>query len=50
VDRAQELLLNTDETISRISAKCGFCSPCYMTEQFVRCLNITPSEFRKRQG
>ena len=50
VDRAQELLLNTDETISRISAKCGFCSPCYMTEQFVRCCNITPSEFRKRQS
>jgi len=49
IDRAQELLLSTDQTISQISAKCGFCSPSYMTEQFVRCCNSTPSEFRKKR-
>ena len=50
IDRALDLLTNTDQTISQISAKCGFCSPCYMTEQFVRCWGFTPSEFRKKIG
>lgn len=48
IDKAMELLQNTDDSISTISGKCGFNSPSYMTEQFVRCLNITPREYRKQ--
>lgn len=48
IDRAIELLQNTDDNISTISGKCGFNSPSYMTEQFVKCLNITPREYRRQ--
>lgn len=47
IDKAIELLKNTNESISSISGKCGFNSPSYMTEQFVRCIGQTPREYRK---
>ena len=49
LDKAMELLSTTDETIGNISSMCGFASSGYMTEQFVRCYNFTPREFRNRQ-
>lgn len=48
VDKAVELLQTTNENISLISGKCGFNSPSYMTEQFVRILGATPREYRKQ--
>lgn len=47
IDRAIECLKNTSENISTISGMCGFNSPSYMTEQFVRCLGETPRQYRK---
>ena len=48
LDRALELLSTTDESVGKISGMSGFSSSSYMTEQFVRCYQITPREFRKR--
>lgn len=48
IDKAMELLQNTEDNISTISGKCGFNTPSYMTEQFVRCLKITPREYRRQ--
>ncbi|MCQ2529156.1 MAG: AraC family transcriptional regulator [Saccharofermentans sp.] len=48
IDKAIELLQNTEDNISTISGKCGFNTPSYMTEQFVRCLKVTPREFRRQ--
>ena len=49
LEKAMELLSTTDEAIGMISGECGFSSSGYMTEQFVKCYNITPREFRNRQ-
>ena len=49
LDKAMELLSTTDESIGNISSMCGFASSGYMTEQFVRCYNFTPSEFRNNR-
>ena len=48
-DKAMELLAGTDDTISSISARCGFSTSSYMTELFVRHYRMTPREFRNRQ-
>lgn len=49
LDRAMELLSTTDETVGAISGQCGFSSSSYMTEQFVRCYNMTPREFKNNR-
>lgn len=48
IDKAIELLQTTNESIGIISGKCGFNSPSYMTEQFVKILGATPREYRKK--
>lgn len=47
LDKAMELLSNSDKTIGTISEMCGFASASYMTEQFVKNYGITPRDFRK---
>ncbi len=47
LDKAMELLSNSDRTIGTISEMCGFASASYMTEQFVKSYSITPRDFRK---
>jgi AraC family transcriptional regulator len=44
---ACELLLNTDETLSGISAECGFSDQSYFTKVFKGVVGSTPAAFRK---
>jgi len=46
IDRAINLLQNTDDSISAISDKCGFTTPSYMAEQFMKCFGKRPKDFR----
>lgn len=46
IDRAIDLLQNTNDNISMISSKCGFTSPSYMAEQFMKCYGKSPRDFR----
>lgn len=45
---AQELVLNTDQSISEISEKCGFSTLSYFVEQFRLQYKLTPLQFRKK--
>ena len=49
LDKAMELLSTTDRSVGIIGELCGFTSPSYMTEQFVKCYGITPRDFRNRR-
>ena len=42
-----DLLTGTNMSVTEISGECGFCSPSYFTEVFVRKTGYTPKEFRK---
>ncbi|TWT87620.1 Xylose operon regulatory protein [Pseudobythopirellula maris] len=48
VQKAQELLCDTDWPITRIATACGFDRPELLTRAFRRELKATPSEFRRR--
>jgi len=45
--KAKCMLIETDETISDIAQKVGFCTSAYFTEVFSRSENISPTEYRK---
>jgi len=47
VRRAQDLLENTDETIERIAALCGFGSAQQMRTHFTRINQVTPHEYQR---
>lgn len=47
VHTAAQLLLNTDRTISDISASCGFSSPSYFCKVFRGVMGVTPRMLRK---
>lgn len=46
LDRAQELLTNTNMNISDISFSCGFSSPAYFSKSFRQKTGYTPSGYR----
>lgn len=46
-DKAQDLLENTDETVTDISRKCGYSSYNYFVRQFKMCKKMSPSEYRE---
>lgn len=48
VDRARDLLAQTDHTIQTIAVQCGFLDDERMRRAFVRQINTSPSEFRKQ--
>lgn len=48
IQKASDLLLETDLSISEISEKVGFDSASYFSAVFKSKLNITPKEFRKK--
>jgi AraC-like DNA-binding protein len=51
LDRAKELLRNTDMSIERISHQSGFGSPLYFYEAFRGAVGTTPAAFRReREG
>lgn len=45
---ASRLLVNTDESISRIALSCGFSQQSYFTRLFARTYECTPREYRDR--
>jgi two-component system response regulator YesN len=47
VNRAMELLKNSDLRINEIAYKVGYQNPSYFSEQFKKIYNITPSEIRR---
>lgn len=47
IDRAQELLLQTDKTITQIAFDCGFLSSQYFSSVFRKYSGCTPSEYRR---
>lgn len=47
VNKAMELLKNSDLRINEIAYKVGFQNPCYFSEQFKKIYDVTPSEIRK---
>lgn len=49
VQKAKELLLNTDRQIKEIAAVCGFESVHYFTRVFTAKLGVTPARFRRSQ-
>lgn len=46
--KATFLLVTTDDSVGEISQKLGYCSQGYFTELFIKKMNMTPSEFKKR--
>ncbi|WP_406071294.1 AraC family transcriptional regulator [Streptomyces sp. NBC_01020] len=49
INRAKELLAETDLTVVAISRRTGFNDPGYFTRQFTRRTGVTPSAFRTQQ-
>lgn len=47
MNRAMEMLKNSDMRISEIAYRVGYQNPCYFTEQFKKICDMTPSEIRK---
>lgn len=48
IEKATELLINTDMSISEIALECGFNNISYFIKVFKRYMNITPLKFRKQ--
>jgi TolB-like protein/AraC-like DNA-binding protein len=49
LDKAQELLLKSDRTVSEIAFEVGFSSPSYFTSSFTQHFGYPPGEARLRQ-
>jgi len=47
IDRACELLMHTEQSLSAIAAECGFCDQSYFTHVFQRLKKATPKQYRE---
>lgn len=47
IDRAKELLKETDDPIYNVAVKVGFCEPKYFSKTFKRVTGITPIQYKK---
>jgi len=47
LQKAAELLIETETSLGEIAAQCGFHDSNYLTRQFRRVYNLTPRQFRK---
>ncbi|GEM_PF-1921751 len=47
LEKAREMLRETTLTAKEISARCGFCEPCYFTQRFTKQYKMSPTAFRK---
>jgi AraC family transcriptional regulator len=47
VARAQELILTTDEPLSRIALDCGFCDQAHLSRMFHRLVGVAPNRWRR---
>ena len=50
IEKAKELLDNTDMTVTEISKKCGYSSYNYFVRQFKISEGLSPSEYRTKNG
>jgi two-component system response regulator YesN len=50
VQKACELLVETNEKIYRIGEIIGYCNPRYFSEWFVKQMGMTPGEYRNRKS
>jgi transcriptional regulator GlxA family with amidase domain len=48
IERARELLEETDEGVEAIAARCGFGSQETMRRAFARRVHVSPSSYRER--
>ena len=48
VDRAKELLLTSSHSVAVIGSECGFSSPSYFSEVFLKRTGISPGEYRRK--
>jgi len=48
VEKAKELLMNSDLSVKAIGIKLGFTDPNYFSRAFKKSLGMTPTEFKKR--
>ncbi|MBL9190466.1 MAG: AraC family transcriptional regulator [Opitutaceae bacterium] len=49
IQHAQELLENTDEKLEAIAPRVGYHSAVVFSRAFVRCVGLTPSQYRERR-
>ena len=47
IEKAEEILLNSEKSIKSIALECGFSDQNYFTKVFVKKNNCTPSRFRE---
>ncbi|PDT52528.1 MULTISPECIES: AraC family transcriptional regulator [Sinorhizobium] len=47
IERAQELLGNSELPIEQIASRCGFTDQSHLTRSFVKAMNVTPSHWRR---
>ena len=50
LEKAMRLLVESDEKISNIAISCGYNSISYFTEIFTKNINVSPTEFRKKNS
>jgi len=50
VDHAQEMLIDTDHSITEVAMRCGFCTSQYFSTVFRKYAGVTPTEFRQARG
>ncbi|MGI6107482.1 MAG: response regulator transcription factor [Lachnospiraceae bacterium] len=48
IEKAKELLANTDQTVYKIAEETGFCDYYYFAKSFRKATGQTPTEFRKK--
>jgi transcriptional regulator GlxA family with amidase domain len=49
IQRAQELLQNSDEKLEVLAPRVGYRSAVVFSRAFVRCVGLTPSQYRERR-
>jgi len=49
IQRAQELLQNSDEKLEALAPRVGYRSAVVFSRAFVRCVGLTPSQYRERR-
>ncbi len=48
IERAKELLLNSNKSIAQIALDIGFSNPNYFSSQFTKSVGVTAKEYRKK--
>lgn len=49
IDKAKELLADTDMSIKEVCATCGYTDPNYFSRSFKKNVGVTPTEFKERR-